>query len=400
MAERPAGARPRSIPSGGPRPRLGWRGFIPGCALLAIAALVIAACGPTVRDGRVATAALTPSRTAVTIETVAPTAASHGPPSQPPDLPVDGRPAVAIDETPTPEFDAWRRERVQRAVRNLRGLLAGRLGGSAGGEIAQADELPAAFAQAALCSTVRPHLELGSLDPLPQLLPWLGFAVGDLTTGSESALRRWVWEGVYLPGLNPIRAEFGLDKLGLNDLERGAESWSGASPSVRPALLARLAALEPLLTAAALFAGALEIDRGDVYRALLTAHNVLRESRADDRVQAALRPIRTDGGDDSGAYYHLFGMAAYAVAFELATSAASATGAQLAGLNPLAPEVAAALEEAFVADPTGDLTGDPTEFAVDLLGARVGRHLYAAFAGPYAAPTIPACPTSDSAGAG
>ena len=169
----------------------------------------------------------------------------RGPLGQPPNHTVDARPAVGNDDAPTPEFDAWRRERVQRAVRNLRGLLAGRLVRSAGGEIAQGGEMPAAFARAALCSTVRPRLELGSLDPLPQLLPWLGFAVGDLTTGSEAAV---------------------------------------------------------------------------------------------------------------------------------------------------------ALEEVFVADRTGDVTGDPTELAVDLRGARVGRRLYGAVAGQDAAPTSPAFSTSDAAG--
>ncbi len=382
---------------GSHHPRLGWRGPISASALFAVIALAAAACGATVRDDHTASATPIPSSTAVAVETLAPTAASGGSPSQPPALTVDGRPAVSRDETPTPEFDAWRRERVQRAVRNLRGLLAGRLAGSTGGEIAQADELPVAFVRAARCSTVRAHLKLGSLDPLPNLLPWLGFAVGDLTTGSESALRRWVWEGGYLAGLNSTRAEFGLDKLALDDLERGAEPWTGASPSVRPALRARLAALEPSLSSPDVFAGALEIERGDVYRAFLTAHNFLRASRSDGRVQAALRPIRTDGGDDAGAYYHLFGMAAYAVAFELATSVGSVTGAQLAGPNPLLPEVAAALEEAFVADRTGDVTGGPTEFSVDLLGARVGRRVYAAVAGQDAAPTIPACRTADPA---
>jgi hypothetical protein len=93
-------------------------------------------------------------------------------------------------------------------------------------------------------------------------------------------------------------------------------------------------------------------------------------------------------------------MAAYAVAFELATSGSGAAGARLAGPNPLLPEVAAVLEEAFVADRTGDVTGDPTEFAVDLLGARVGRRIYAAVAGQDAAPIVPACLTSDSTGAG
>ena len=152
----------------------------------------------------------------------------RGPLGHPPNHTVDARPAVGNDDAPTPEFDAWRRARVQRAVRNLRGLLAGRLVRSTGGEIALGGEMPAAFARAALCSTVRPRLELGSLDPLPQLLPWLGFAVGDLTTGSEAAV---ALEEVFVADrtgdVTGDPTELAVDLLGARVGRRLSSLWGG-----------------------------------------------------------------------------------------------------------------------------------------------------------------------------
>lgn len=89
-----------------------------------------------------------------------------------------------------------------------------------------------------------------------------------------------------------------------------------------------------------------------------------------------------DGGDESGAYYHLFGMAAFAFASKVIDeNYASMAGRDFDPQVEWGAEFSATIEETFFASDGGDISGDPTEYAVDLLGARLGTELFVGLRG-------------------
>jgi len=120
-----------------------------------------------------------------------------------------------------------------------------------------------------------------------------------------------------------------------------------------------------------IFAQALKTANGDVFKALVSSHSVMRRLQKSQPVQELLRPYRPDGGDNAGAYYHLFGTAMYAYADRVYRE-------QLVSLGSwsLTPGLVVALEEMFHASPGGDIRGDTMEYAVDRQGIDIGRALY------------------------
>jgi hypothetical protein len=119
---------------------------------------------------------------------------------------------------------------------------------------------------------------------------------------------------------------------------------------------------------------ALDETGGDVFQALVLAHEVLRDHRDPGRtghppIHDIIQNVRGDpGGDENGARYHLLGVAVYAFALEHQR----ATDQWSAWYAP-SPETVVAIEEAWV---SGDIVSDTVEYAVDRLGARLGRQLY------------------------
>ena len=189
------------------------------------------------------------------------------------------------------------------------------------------------FVEADYCRNEAPFFEAGRIPSLITLIGYLGFEKGDVESGYEDALLAWL----------EARAD---------DVEKGLVPRHGVS-------------------LAALFGEAMSLSGGDVFQALLAAHNVLREHRTDAPIQNALQNIRNDGGDESGARYHLFGMASYAFAYEYFRRHPDLAGD--IDLEKIDPENVALLAEAAV---SGDILTDTMEYAVDLEGAELGRKLY------------------------
>ncbi len=111
---------------------------------------------------------------------------------------------------------------------------------------------------------------------------------------------------------------------------------------------------------------------GDPFQALVLAHDVLRDNRNSPSIQGVMANVRGDGGDENGARYHLLGTAIYAFAYEhlRATN-------QTDIFWPPRAETVVSWEEAWV---SGDIQTDTVEYAVDRLGARLGRDLYREYA--------------------
>ncbi|MGE0762464.1 MAG: hypothetical protein AB7N80_04225 [Bdellovibrionales bacterium] len=94
----------------------------------------------------------------------------------------------------------------------------------------------------------------------------------------------------------------------------------------------------PKIWPAELFARCLRLASGDVFKALLTCHNVLAANsflahRAQTGIHPLLAYIRNDSaplGDNFGAWYHLFGMASYSLV-RSATSAHFVAGTEMLG---------------------------------------------------------------------
>ncbi len=112
---------------------------------------------------------------------------------------------------------------------------------------------------------------------------------------------------------------------------------------------------------------ALDETEGDLFQALVLAHDVLRDHRDNISVQNVVEPIRGDGGDENGARYHLLGPAVYAFA-----EAWTRDNGGQPWYHP-STEYVLAVEEAWI---SGDINTDTVEYAIDLRGAQLGRALY------------------------
>ena len=117
---------------------------------------------------------------------------------------------------------------------------------------------------------------------------------------------------------------------------------------------------------------AMNETNGDPFQALVLAHDVLRDNRNSPSVQGVMQNVRGDNGDENGARYHLLGTAVYAFAYEY-LRASNQTGT----FWPPRAETVVRWEEAWV---SGDIRTDTVEYAVDRLGARLGRDLYREYA--------------------
>jgi hypothetical protein len=213
----------------------------------------------------------------------------------------------------------------------------------ASGAVQQArDRLPQdtfeLFVQGAVCSGQEPSANLRNIPGLPTLLDYLGFEHGAVRTGQENSLKTWI-----------------------TDQFQEARAGNAQFNSI---------------SLADIFRKAMELNGGDVFQALVTAHNVLRDNRDSPSVQQMIENYRGDGGDERGARYHLFGMTLYSFAYEYfleRTNIARESGQLVIGTEALDPRVTATIEESIV---SGDILTDVTEYAVDLQGAELGRQLY------------------------
>jgi len=199
------------------------------------------------------------------------------------------------------------------------------------------------FAQATYCSGAAPATDLDGIPPLPDLLDYLGFERGAVRSGQEDALKGWIQA-------RHTEARAGREQFNSITLER-------------------------------LYEHALELNGGDVFKALVTAHNTLRDNRNLGSVQDMIENYRGDGGDERGARYHFFGMALYSYAYEHFQAKAERlgyAGAQLVIGTTMKPETVATIEEGIV---SGDLVSDITEYGVDLQGAKLGRELFSQIEG-------------------
>jgi len=124
---------------------------------------------------------------------------------------------------------------------------------------------------------------------------------------------------------------------------------------------------ENSITFAQLYAKALEVENGNIYKALATTNAVLSFNRTSLYTKKVIENFRGDGVDESGARYHFFGAALHAFVHEYHRNNASL-------LNEIYdPAIMVTLEEHIV---SGDIFSDTTEYAVDLKGVAFGRDLY------------------------
>ena len=172
-----------------------------------------------------------------------------------------------------------------------------------------------------------------------------------------------------LPSANTL-----FDYLGF-ETTRVSNAPAGAQTRIEDALKARFAAaggtsttgphdftLEMLVQLAMTETG------GDPFQALVLAHDVLRDNRNSPSIQNVMENVRGDNGDERGARYHLLGTAVYAFAYEHFRGTN-----QLGTFWPPRPETVTRWEEAWV---SGDIQTDTVEYAVDRMGAQLGRDLY------------------------
>jgi hypothetical protein len=126
-----------------------------------------------------------------------------------------------------------------------------------------------------------------------------------------------------------------------------------------------------------IFARALQEANGDVFYALVATHGVLRDNRTSRPVTELYRTYRPDGGDNTGAFYHLFGSAMYAFAHEYyRDNWMDRYVTPDAALFPFAPGTVILGEETFFASESGDIRGDTMEYAVDRQGVAIGSALF------------------------
>jgi hypothetical protein len=194
------------------------------------------------------------------------------------------------------------------------------------------------FARGAVCSGQEPRADLSGIPGLTKLLDYLGFEAQAVRSGQEDALKTWITD------------QYKEAKAGSRELNS--------------------------ISLGDVFGKAMELNGGDVFKSLVTAHNVLRDNRESRSVQDMIENYRGDGGDERGARYHMFGMALYSFAYEYfreKTNIVRESGQLVIGTEALDPRIVATLEESIV---SGDILEDVTEYAVDLQGAALGRRLY------------------------
>ena len=121
------------------------------------------------------------------------------------------------------------------------------------------------------------------------------------------------------------------------------------------------------ITFAQLYAKALEVENGNIYKALATTNAMLSIYRKYPYPDRVIEKFRGDGGDETGARYHFFGAALHAFVHEYHR--------EHSGLSNVIynPQVMVTVEEHIV---SGDIFSDTTEYAVDLKGVAFGRDLY------------------------
>jgi hypothetical protein len=194
------------------------------------------------------------------------------------------------------------------------------------------------FAEGAVCSKQEPGANLSKVPGLPTLLDYLGFEAGSVRSGQEKSLEKWITDQ-------------------FQEARAGTRQYNS-------------------ITLGEVFGKAMELTGGDIFQALVTAHNTLRDKRDSPSVQEMIENYRGDGGDERGARYHMFGMALYSFAYEYfleRTNIVRNSGQLVIGTEALDPRVVATIEESVV---SGDIVSDVTEYAVDLQGAELGRQLY------------------------
>jgi hypothetical protein len=169
-----------------------------------------------------------------------------------------------------------------------------------------------------------------------------------------------------------------LDYLGFETV-RISRAPAGAETRIRDTLRAHFEASRAAnnrtphdVTFDSLLQMAMNETGGDPFQALVLAHDVLRDNRNSPSIQGVMANVRGDGGDENGARYHLLGTAVYAFAYEH-LRATHQTGM----FWPPRAETVVSWEEAWV---SGDIRTDTVEYAVDRLGARLGRDLYREYA--------------------
>lgn len=118
-----------------------------------------------------------------------------------------------------------------------------------------------------------------------------------------------------------------------------------------------------------LFRRSLELNGGNVFRALATVQNVLSLNRDDADFDATIQPYRLDTGDVRGARYHFWGMLTYSYIAEDRFGSGVINTVSDPFNNP---EWAATFEEWW----HNDIWTDPTEYAVDIVGAELGAEFY------------------------
>ncbi len=124
---------------------------------------------------------------------------------------------------------------------------------------------------------------------------------------------------------------------------------------------------------AQLFGKALEIENGNIYKALATTNAVLSANRKSPYIDKVVENFRGDGGDETGARYHFFGAALHAFVHEYHRD-----NSWIYENSIFDPEAMVTIEEHVV---SGDIFSDTTEYAVDLKGVELGRQLYRAVQG-------------------
>ncbi len=175
------------------------------------------------------------------------------------------------------------------------------------------------------------------------------------------------------PGLVSLLSHLG-GKLGRGSIETGQED----------ALQKWLQGMNQL-SAAAIYAKAHQLNNGDVFKALLTAHNALRgiiRPHADQKgltpeaqqLMAKTAPLRGDGDDEAGALYHFFGTAVYGFAWSHYVNLLEAKSLLQSDLALyLGPDLIVHVEERVIST---DFWSDPREAVVDLAGMDLGKQLY------------------------
>ena len=125
----------------------------------------------------------------------------------------------------------------------------------------------------------------------------------------------------------------------------------------------------PDISMADIYNKSLELTNGDVFTALVLAHEVLRSDRFPKEFKDLIEDVRGDGNDEVGARYHLLGTAIYGFWYEYVQDH------NVASMLVLDPNFVSLMEEAFV---SGDIYSDTEEYVVDVAGAKLGRDLYRA----------------------